>query len=226
MCVCVCVWERERESGLLGSLYSSISCIYVFIIMWNCCHVLFDICQWWHLEVVMNCLSEMWWRASCGVSLFCCRSSDNISGGPAAHSDPSLWFERVSVISLAQPQRQTSSCVWAFSLFFLLQTRKRNFGISYLSRNRSSAEVYLSLMSDWDLDVAFVSAANPYLLLKMDIKPSEDSKNTSLFWNNLQTNFGGVTRFTLTSACVRGHLWYHECAVKQPKVWFLMLVVG
>ncbi|CAN9515973.1 unnamed protein product [Ophioblennius macclurei] len=54
-------------------------------------------------------------------------------------------------------------------------TGKRNFGISYLSRDRSEAETYLSLMSDWDLDVAFVSAAKPYLQLKMDIKPSEDS---------------------------------------------------
>uniref|UniRef100_UPI003AABF4DC TBC1 domain family member 25 isoform X1 n=1 Tax=Centroberyx gerrardi TaxID=166262 RepID=UPI003AABF4DC len=52
---------------------------------------------------------------------------------------------------------------------------KRNFGISYLSRDRSGVEMYLSLLSDWDLDVAFVSAAKPYLQLKMDIKPSEDS---------------------------------------------------
>lgn len=52
---------------------------------------------------------------------------------------------------------------------------RRNFGISYLSRDRSGAEIYLSLVSDWDLDVAFVSAAKPYLQLKMDIKPSEDS---------------------------------------------------
>ncbi|XP_059189694.1 TBC1 domain family member 25 [Centropristis striata] len=52
---------------------------------------------------------------------------------------------------------------------------KRNFGISYLSRDRSGAEMYTSLLADWDLDVAFVSAAKPYLQLKMDIKPSEDS---------------------------------------------------
>ncbi|XP_068602739.1 TBC1 domain family member 25 [Brachionichthys hirsutus] len=52
---------------------------------------------------------------------------------------------------------------------------KRSFGISYLSRDRSGAEMYLSLVSDWDLDVAFVSAAKPYLQLKMDVKPSEDS---------------------------------------------------
>ncbi|XP_018604455.1 TBC1 domain family member 25 [Scleropages formosus] len=52
---------------------------------------------------------------------------------------------------------------------------KRNFGISYLSRDRGGVEVYLSLLSDWDLDAAFVSAAKPYLQLKIDIKPSEDS---------------------------------------------------
>ncbi|XP_031167558.1 TBC1 domain family member 25 [Sander lucioperca] len=52
---------------------------------------------------------------------------------------------------------------------------KRNFGISYLSRDRSGAETYLSLLSDWDLDVAFVGAAKSHLQLKMDIKPSEDS---------------------------------------------------
>lgn len=65
-------------------------------------------------------------------------------------------------------------------LLFVFQTRKRNFGISYLSRDRSGAELYQSLVSDWDLDVAFVSAAKPYLQLKMDIKPPEDSKNTSV----------------------------------------------
>ncbi|XP_035015712.2 TBC1 domain family member 25 [Hippoglossus stenolepis] len=52
---------------------------------------------------------------------------------------------------------------------------KRSFGISYLSRDRSGAEMYQSLVSDSDLDVAFVSAAKTYLQLKMDIKPSEDS---------------------------------------------------
>uniref|UniRef100_UPI0037E704E7 TBC1 domain family member 25 n=1 Tax=Semicossyphus pulcher TaxID=241346 RepID=UPI0037E704E7 len=52
---------------------------------------------------------------------------------------------------------------------------KRNFGISYLSRDRSGAEMYMSLLSDWDLDVAFLSAAKPHLQLKMDVKPAEDS---------------------------------------------------
>lgn len=56
--------------------------------------------------------------------------------------------------------------------------RRRSFGVSFLSRDRSGAEMYLSLASDWDLDVAFLSAAKPYLQLKMDVKSSEDSKNT------------------------------------------------
>ncbi|XP_037102054.1 TBC1 domain family member 25 [Syngnathus acus] len=52
---------------------------------------------------------------------------------------------------------------------------RRNFEISYMSRGVSVAEMYLSLTSDGDLDVAFASAAKPYLQLKMDVKPSEDS---------------------------------------------------
>ncbi|XP_077464422.1 TBC1 domain family member 25 isoform X2 [Stigmatopora argus] len=52
---------------------------------------------------------------------------------------------------------------------------KRNFEVSYMSRGVNVAEMYLSLMSDGDLDAAFASAAKPYLQLKMDVKPSEDS---------------------------------------------------
>nr|XP_006006266.1 PREDICTED: TBC1 domain family member 25 [Latimeria chalumnae] len=64
--------------------------------------------------------------------------------------------------------RQTVSC--AYERF-----RKKNFGISYLTRDKQGQEVYLSLLSDWDLDTAFASASKPYLQLKIDIKPSEDS---------------------------------------------------
>ncbi|KAM6977944.1 TBC1 domain family member 25 [Aplochiton taeniatus] len=52
---------------------------------------------------------------------------------------------------------------------------KRNFGISYLSQECGGVDSYQSLLSDSDLDAAFVSAAKPHLQLKMDIRPSEDS---------------------------------------------------
>nr|XP_061826189.1 TBC1 domain family member 25-like isoform X2 [Nerophis lumbriciformis] len=52
---------------------------------------------------------------------------------------------------------------------------KRNFEISYMSRSGGATEMFLTLTSDGDLDVAFASAAKPYLQLKMDVKPSEDS---------------------------------------------------
>ncbi|XP_029466734.1 TBC1 domain family member 25 [Rhinatrema bivittatum] len=52
---------------------------------------------------------------------------------------------------------------------------KKNFGISYLSRDKQGQENYLSLMSEWDLGTAFTGASKPYLQLKVDIKPSEDS---------------------------------------------------
>uniref|UniRef100_A0A8C5QJB4 TBC1 domain family member 25 n=1 Tax=Leptobrachium leishanense TaxID=445787 RepID=A0A8C5QJB4_9ANUR len=51
----------------------------------------------------------------------------------------------------------------------------KSFGVSYLSRDKSGHESYSSLMSDWDLGAAFDSASSPYLQLRLDIKPSEDS---------------------------------------------------
>nr|XP_020653310.1 TBC1 domain family member 25 isoform X1 [Pogona vitticeps] len=52
---------------------------------------------------------------------------------------------------------------------------KKNFVISYLGREKQSQEAYVPLMSDWDLGMAFAAASKPYLQLKIDIKPSEDS---------------------------------------------------
>lgn len=124
---------------------------------------------------------EMWWGTSCGVSLLCCWSPNNIAGGFAAHTYQSLWFEWVRIVRMAkQTYKQRSAQRIYLTLFkYLSWIRKRNFSVGYLSRDRSGAEMYMSLVSDWDLDVAFVSAARPFLQLKMDIKPSEDSKNTS-----------------------------------------------
>ncbi|XP_039699712.1 TBC1 domain family member 25 isoform X1 [Pteropus medius] len=53
---------------------------------------------------------------------------------------------------------------------------KKNFGISYLGRDRLGQEAYLSLLSDWDLTTAFATASKPYLQLRVDIRPTEDSE--------------------------------------------------
>ena len=37
-------------------------------------------------------------------------------------------------------------------------------------------EAYLSLLSDWDLSTAFATASKPYLHLRVDIRPTEDSE--------------------------------------------------
>ncbi|XP_038603774.1 TBC1 domain family member 25 [Tachyglossus aculeatus] len=52
---------------------------------------------------------------------------------------------------------------------------KKNFGISYQGRDKQGQEAHLPLMSDWDLSTAFASASKPYLQLKIEIKPLEDS---------------------------------------------------
>lgn len=97
------------------------------------------------------------------------RSCSTFSSEPLIWMGESVWWHRTTHVL------QLNSSWHGFpSLSFNI--RKRNFGMSYLSRDRSGSETYLSLLSDWDLDLAFVSAAKPYLQLKMDIKPSEDSK--------------------------------------------------
>ncbi|XP_053551830.1 TBC1 domain family member 25 isoform X2 [Bombina bombina] len=44
-----------------------------------------------------------------------------------------------------------------------------------MGHDKQGHEIYLSLMSEWDLGTAFANASKPYLQLKLDIKPSEDS---------------------------------------------------
>lgn len=79
--------------------------------------------------------------------------------------------------SLSRHIRSLVGCTADVSVSFEIPVRRHSFGVSFLSRDRSGTEMYLSLASDWDLDVAFLSAAKPYLQLKMDIKSSEDSKD-------------------------------------------------
>jgi len=42
-----------------------------------------------------------------------------------------------------------------------------------LATDDTGEDVYLALLSDWDLDAAFISASNPCLQLKVDLKPFE-----------------------------------------------------
>nr|KAG5708456.1 hypothetical protein BaRGS_026183 [Batillaria attramentaria] len=48
---------------------------------------------------------------------------------------------------------------------------KADFTLSYLARDAEGQEVYLSMLSDWDMDAAFQCAADPCLKLKVDLKP-------------------------------------------------------
>lgn len=52
---------------------------------------------------------------------------------------------------------------------------KKNFVLSYLCQEPSGEEMYLSLLSDWDLKSAFGSASKPFLQLRIDVKPFEES---------------------------------------------------
>lgn len=51
----------------------------------------------------------------------------------------------------------------------------KNFGVSYLGLDWLGREAYLALLSDWDLSTAFATASKPYLRLRVDTRPAEDS---------------------------------------------------
>ncbi|XP_043829659.1 TBC1 domain family member 25 isoform X2 [Dromiciops gliroides] len=63
-----------------------------------------------------------------------------------------------------------SSCSLA-----LRALRKKHFGISYLGREKLGPEAYIPLTSEGDLSAAFTSASQPYLQLRVDVRPLEDS---------------------------------------------------
>ena len=82
-----------------------------------------------------------------------------------------LYFVDLAVVDLADVNRMSNDnlllLVW--QLIFV----DRDFTISYLATDDTGEDVYLSLLSDWDLDAAFFSASNPCLRLKVDLKPFE-----------------------------------------------------
>ena len=49
-----------------------------------------------------------------------------------------------------------------------------DFVISYSAKDDKGHELYLALLSDWDLDAAFFGSSEPCLKLKVDLKPFED----------------------------------------------------
>ncbi|XP_069101136.1 uncharacterized protein [Argopecten irradians] len=51
---------------------------------------------------------------------------------------------------------------------------KGDFTLSYRTRDDEGQEIYLSMLSDWDMDAAFQSASDPCLQLKVDLKPFEE----------------------------------------------------
>ncbi|XP_022299236.2 uncharacterized protein LOC111108042 [Crassostrea virginica] len=51
---------------------------------------------------------------------------------------------------------------------------KGDFTMSYLVQDDYGKEIYLSMLSDWDMDAAIQSASDPCLQLKVDAKPFEE----------------------------------------------------
>ncbi|XP_022098594.1 TBC1 domain family member 25-like [Acanthaster planci] len=81
-------------------------------------------------------------------------------------------------VGFLQPEYKTFSIDPEITTFEMLQLLlmqafqlKSEFTISYASRDDQAREVYLSMLSDWDLDSAILTSSDPCLRLKVDAKP-------------------------------------------------------
>jgi len=90
----------------------------------------------------------------------------------------------------------------------------RDFTISYLATDDTGEDVYLSLLSDWDLDAAFFSASTPCLRLKVDLKPFEPGTcDLFMYLKNLFFYRWYVWMYR------RNHLLYDYMRPSMPNLW-------
>ncbi|XP_029167470.1 TBC1 domain family member 25 [Nylanderia fulva] len=59
---------------------------------------------------------------------------------------------------------------------------KGEFTVSYRAIDDYGSETYLFLLSDWDLDAAFISASEPYLYLQVNLKPFGETGDCEYYW--------------------------------------------
>jgi len=52
----------------------------------------------------------------------------------------------------------------------------RAFSVSYQANVKDGKAIYLAMVSDWDVDAAFLSSSDPFLRLKVEIKPFEQGE--------------------------------------------------
>ncbi|XP_015109656.1 TBC1 domain family member 25 [Diachasma alloeum] len=64
---------------------------------------------------------------------------------------------------------------------------KGEFTVSYRAIDDYGSETYLFLLSDWDLDAAFISASEPYLYLQVNLKPFGESGDCDCDWDDHQS---------------------------------------
>lgn len=90
------------------------------------------------------------------------------------------------------------------------------FHISYLCRDDAGESVYLALLTDWDLDAAFLTSSDPYLRLKVDAEPFKEGLS-----NKTDTSFGDSEYF---SSAEKSSSVMASPAFQVPRAW--MLSVG
>ncbi|GIX95677.1 TBC1 domain family member 25 [Caerostris extrusa] len=86
---------------------------------------------------------------------------------------------------------------------------KGEFSISYYARDEEGKDTYLSLLSDWDLDAAFLGSSDPCLQLKVDLKPFEEGLEDWDVVAPIDVSRNSNTGFLLDRSSITGTILNH-----------------
>ncbi|CAL1264889.1 unnamed protein product [Larinioides sclopetarius] len=86
---------------------------------------------------------------------------------------------------------------------------KGEFSISYFARDEEGKDTYLSLLSDWDLDAAFLGSSDPCLQLKVDLKPFEEGLEDWDVVAPIDVTRSSNTGFLLDRSSITGTILNH-----------------
>lgn len=67
-----------------------------------------------------------------------------------------------------------------------------DFTVSYLAKGEGGQNTYLSMLSDWDMDAAFQTASDPYLKLKVDLRPFDDGRHSYIYIITILSTFSNT----------------------------------
>ncbi|GFR15391.1 TBC1 domain family member 25 [Trichonephila clavata] len=127
--------------------------------------------------------------------------------------DPEQMFTAVDIALTVMRQfpftNTASQEIFSPSITSSCPETQREFSISYFARDEEGKDTYLSLLSDWDLDAAFLGSSDPCLQLKVDLKPFEEGLEDWDVVAPIDVSRSTNTSFLLDRSSITGTILNH-----------------